>query len=264
VALLPGRLAGGHLLLIVDEFDRVTDALTRTRFADTVKQVSDRGAALSFMLVGVSDSLEELLGRHPSIQRNVVGVPIPLLSEKQVEEIIDIGSRSAQIEYPPDARRIIIEMARGVPYIVQLLGLHAGERTLRRGANTVDQEDMLGAIRQSVFEIDPRVAMLYDSLTQGSEDYVMVHLLHSIATGGQDRYGRFSVQETSAEMIVAGRPVAHQDWQRLMESGALRVCRGVGFGLYTFAEPMLPHYILLRAVGYGLGRARRKEADVVS
>jgi hypothetical protein len=264
VALLPGRLAGGHLLLIVDEFDRVTDALTRTRFADTIKQISDRGASLSFMLVGVSDSLEELLGRHPSIQRNVVGVPIPLLSETQVDEIIEIGSRNARLDFPPDVRRVVTEMARGVPYIVHLLCLHGGERALRRGANTVNQEDMLGAIQQSVLEIDPRVAVLYASLTQGDEDIAMVHLLQEIAGGRQDRFGRFSVQETATEMIVAGRSVPHHDWQRLIETDTLRACKGVGFGVYTFAEPMLPHYVLLRAVSDGLSRARRKEADVLS
>lgn len=264
VALLPGRLAGGHLLLIVDEFDRVSDAITRTRFADTIKQLSDRGASLSFMLVGVSDSLEELLGRHQSIQRNVVGVPIPLLSETQMDEIIEIGSRTAGLDFPPDIRRVVTEMARGVPYIVHLLCLHAGERALRRGANIVIQEDMLDAIRQSVCEIDPQVAVLYNSLTQGAEDFAMVHLLQAIAAGGQDRFGRFSAQETAADMMVAGRSVPHYDWQRLIETGALRACKGVGFGIYTFAEPMLPHYILLRAVSDRLSRTRRKEADALS
>lgn len=96
VALFPGRLAGQHLLLIVDEFDRVLDESTRTRFADTIKQVSDRGAAVSFIILGVSDSLEELLGRHPSIQRNVIGVQTPLLSDAEIDEILEFGSRHAR------------------------------------------------------------------------------------------------------------------------------------------------------------------------
>jgi hypothetical protein len=181
-----------------------------------------------------------------------------------VYEIIEIGSHQAQVEFPPEVRRIVTEMARGVPYIVHLLCLHASERALRRGANAVNQEDMLGAIRQSVLEIDPRVAVLFDSLTQGGEDFAMVHVLQAIAAGGQDRFGRFSVHEAATEMIVAGRPVAHHDWQRLLETGALRSCKGVGFGVYTFAEPMLPHYILLRWVSDGLSAARRTEADVLS
>ena len=262
VAMLPGRLAGGHLLLIIDEFDRVTDDETRTRIADTIKQSSDRGTSLSFMLVGVSDSLEELLGRHPSIQRNIVGVPIPLLSQAEVEAIIDIGSQDARVEFPMEVRRLIMKIACGVPYIVQLLGLHAGERALRRGATTVDQQDILGAIQQSVLEIDPRVAVLYSALTKGGEDANLCHLLYAVATGKQDQFGRFLVQDMVTEMIVAGQRFSHQDWQRLTDAGVLRPCRGAGFGLYTFAEPMLPHYVLLRATGYGLPRIKRKETGV--
>src|SRR5690348_1524623 len=137
VAMFPGRLAGRHLLLIIDEFDRVEDSSTRTRFADTIKQVSDRGAAISFIIIGVSDSLEELIGRHPSIQRNVIGVPTALLSEPEVQEILDLGSRDAQIDFPPSVRTAIAFFARGVPYIVQLLGLYAGDKALSRGASVV-------------------------------------------------------------------------------------------------------------------------------
>ena len=36
--------------------------------------------------------LEELLGRHPSIQRNVVGVPLPLLCDTEANEILDVSS----------------------------------------------------------------------------------------------------------------------------------------------------------------------------
>jgi hypothetical protein len=191
-------------------------------------------------------------------------VPIPLLSEAEVSEIIDIGSRDAQIEYPPDVRQSIARMARGVPYIVQLLGLHAGDRALRRGANTVNQQDLHGAIQQSVLEIDPRVAVLYESLTQGNEDAAMQRWLLAIATGEQDRFARFLVQEKAGKTIVAGQPMPPHEWRRLAESGAVRSCPSAGFGLYTFAEPMLPHYILLRAVGYGLPAAQPAQADALT
>ena len=48
-------------MLVVDEFDSVLDAETRTRLADTIKLLSARGSKLSFMVVGVSDTWEQLL-----------------------------------------------------------------------------------------------------------------------------------------------------------------------------------------------------------
>ncbi len=63
---LQPRLSVGLLICVIDEFDRVQDAATRTLLADTIKQVSDRGLPLLFMIIGVSDSLEQILGQHPS------------------------------------------------------------------------------------------------------------------------------------------------------------------------------------------------------
>ena len=247
IAFFPGRLTGGHLLLIIDEFDRVTDAPTRTRLADTIKQVSDRGAPLSFLIVGVSDSLEELLGRHPSIQRNVVGVPLPLLSDTEANEILELGSREAKLEYPQRVREAIIDLARGVPYVVQLLGLHAGEQALRRDADAVSGADLHAALEQAAAEMDPRISVIYEELTQSRLDSGMRHLLFTIAVSHHDRFARFLVQDVGGEVRMAGQPVHPARWQRLLDTGAVRSCRSAGFGLYTFSEPMLPHYVLLRA-----------------
>jgi len=247
IVFFPGRLTGGHLLLIIDEFDRVTDGPTRTRLADTIKQVSDRGAPLSFLIVGVSDSLEELLGRHPSIQRNVVGVPLPLLSDAEANEILELGSREAKLDYPEPVRDAILSLARGVPYIVQLLGLHAGEQALRRGAAVVCDADLQSAIEQAAAEMDPRISVIYEELTQGGLDNGMRHLLLTLAISHHDRFARFVVQDVGGELRMAGQPVHPARWERLLDSGAVRSCRGAGFGLYTFSEPMLLHYVLLRA-----------------
>ncbi len=246
IALMPGRLSGGRLVLIVDEFDRVANSATRTRFADTIKQVSDRGARLSILVVGVSDSLEELLGRHPSIQRNVIGVHLPLLSDGDVREILTGGARHAGLDYPPHIQDAIAALARGVPYIAHLLGLHAGENTLRRQAQVVTNQDLRTAIGQAVAEIDPRVAVSYEELTCGGRDLDMQVLLRAIATASHDRYARFAVLESDNMLHVADRPIDPVLWARLRDGGVVRACRNAGVGLYTFNEPMLLHYVLLR------------------
>lgn len=261
IVFFPGRLTGGHLLLIIDEFDRVTDGPTRTRLADTIKQVSDRGASLSFLIVGVSDSLEELLGRHPSIQRNVVGVPLPLLSEAEANEILELGSQEAKLGYPQPIREAIIGLARGVPYIVQLLGLHAGEQALRRGADTIGEADLQSAIEQATAEMDPRISVVYEELTQGGLDSGMRDLLFTIAVSHHDRFARFLVQDVAGELRMAGQPVHPARWERLLDTGAVRSCQSAGFGLYTFTEPMLLHYVLLRAALESDSRALMAETS---
>ena len=257
VAALPGRLAGSHLLMIVDEFDRVLDTATRTRFADTIKQVSDRGVAITFIIVGVSDSLDELLGRHPSIQRNIVGVSLPLLTDVEINEILELGARETQLEFPPAIRASIVELARGVPYIAQLLGLHTASATFARGVPTVSSADLQDAIFHAAAEVDPPVASLYATLTRNGRDINMMESLLAVAAGEWDRFGRFTVIQRDHAIIAAGTSIPKAHWTRLVEMDVVRSCHRAGPDLFTFSDAMLPHHILLQTA---VSKTRAEEA----
>ena len=246
IASLPGRLSGKRLVLIADEFDRIEDSATRTSLADTIKQVSDRGAALSFVIVGVSDSLEELLGRHPSIQRNILGLPLPLLSDQEIGNILEQARRDAGISFPEEVRDAIVMVARGVPYMAQLLGLHAGVEAMARDAATVSNADLRAAFERAVDEADPHLASLYEGLTRGGRDAAMRAALLAVADGAQDRFGRFVAGGDAGAHRVADRDVDAAMWRRLVEGGVVRACPSAGPDRFTFADALFRHYVLMR------------------
>lgn len=249
VAVLPSRLTGRHFVFMVDEYDRLTDEATRARLADTLKHVSDRGAPISFIIVGVSDSLEQLLGHHPSIQRNVVGVPLPLLSDAEIEALLERGSEEAGLDFPPEVRACITALARGVPFHAQLLALRAGLAALERGVMTVSGADLRAAIERTVAEADPHVVALYEALTEGGHAGALISLLRAIAAGEQDEFGQFRAQAAEDGRVrVAGTYADAALWARLLESGAIRPCVGAGPGVYVFGEATLPQYVLLRSI----------------
>ncbi|NOG69847.1 ATP-binding protein [Roseicella sp. DB1501] len=241
-----------RLLLVVDEFDRVVDQETRTAFADTLKQLSDRGVPLSFVIIGVSESAEELLGRHPSIQRCVTRVPLPLLSHEEVEELVERGAERAGLDYSPTARACIAELARGVPYMGQLLALRAGQAALDHGRTAVQGSDLIAAMQAAVVEADPRIIAIYDSVTRMERDPAALGALRAAAAGRQDSLGRFQVWQDGPPdkpvLRVAGIAADPDAWRRVLQSGAIHPFRGDGPGLYVFGEAMLQQLVLLRAV----------------
>ena len=246
---LPGRLAGSRLILIVDEFDRVSDEVTRTRIADSIKQASDSYVPVSFVIVGVSDSLEQLLGRHPSIQRSVVAVPLPLLSEAEIEDIVERGGAEAGLDFPPDVRRCIAGLARGVPYAAHVLALRASQAALERDAAVVDGADLRAAIAGAVAEAAPRVVGMYEMLTEGGRDGEMVQLLRMIGAGRQNAFGQFLARPIPEDGIrVAGRVTRRRLWLRLLEANVVRACVSAEPDLFTFSEATFGHYVLLRDV----------------
>ena len=203
---------------------------------------------MSFMAIGVSDSAEELLGRHPSIQRCVARIRLPLLPTGAVEHIVAQGAAFAGLYFPNAARSSIAELARGVPYVAQLLSLRAGQSALQGQRLDVRGGDLITAIIAAVAEADPRVTSLYRTLTASESDTAVMRLLRSAAVGHQDEFGRFTVRYEGPLLRVAGAAADPGAWQRVIDTGAIRPGHGDDAGRFTFSEPMLPHLVMQRAV----------------
>lgn len=242
-----GRLIG-KIIMLVDEFDRVTDEDTRTSVADTIKQLSDLGIPVLFLIIGVSDSPEALLGRHPSIQRCVTRVPLPLLKSAQVEQIVERGAAQSGLNFSPAARTCIAELARGVPYMAQLLSLRAGQAALDNGRTTILGSDLLAAIEAAAIEADPHILNLYDLATNTERDVPALSVLRAAAAGSQDDLGRFQAVPDGVSVRVAGLRADRAAWQRVLNVGAIQPVRGGGPDLFTFSEAMLLQLVLLRTV----------------
>lgn len=76
-------------LVILDEFDRIHDLKNKTLIADTIKYFSDNPLVrFTIVVVGVGDSIEQLFGSHPSIQRCCEQIRMPRMEKKELEEIM--------------------------------------------------------------------------------------------------------------------------------------------------------------------------------
>lgn len=244
VGLLP-HLTCRSLVCVVDEFDRLDDQITRTRIADTVKQLSDRGTRLSFMIVGVSENLDQILGQHPSIQRNLVSVQLPLLSDDETCTVIERGIRQANMTFEPWLLAQVPPLVRGNPYMAQLLGLRLTQATAARGGLQAAEPDLAVAIDRLIDEAQPQDTLDYLSLTTNRHDHVMVAALDALAGQEQDRWGYLvAMPDASGDVTLAGRSVAAAPWSRILEAGLLRPVGG-GSGIYTFSRRSMMHHILL-------------------
>ncbi|MBK1658099.1 ATP-binding protein [Paracraurococcus ruber] len=247
VASVPRWLVAGHLILIVDEFDRVRDEATRTRFADVIKRISDKGAPLSFVIVGVSASLEALLGRHPSIRRSIAGVKLPLMTVPEMEAIIELGERDAGVIFLPEARRGVTLLAGGVPYLVHLFALRAVQSARARGVRVISLRDLREAAIRIVRDSEPdTVARCEDLVQQFGVDAVAEFLSRFAqpAGSGGDQAGM-----TGAEVLdAAAHDLDSVLWDRLVEVGALLRTDKGGTAL---SDSGIGFYLLLHALSLG-------------
>ncbi len=247
VAAIPAALSCDMAVFVVDEFDRVTDLETRTRLADTIKLLSDRGLRLYFMVVGVSDTLEQIIGQHPSIQRNIVGVHLPLLRDDEIADMLTKGGRQAGIAFTPQASGVVQSVARGMPYMAQLLGLRIAQSALRHAEDDdaqVNDADVLGAVQRLIDEASSTVLSTHAAL--GTEPRLGMVLLR-LAGAEQDQWGRMTVSRVADGLLVGGVRLSLPHWQRLLEAGVVVQPEGEAGPAQFRDRPLIYHVLLLAA-----------------
>ena len=236
-----------ELVCVVDEFDRISDQDTRTRLADTIKQISDRGVPLAFMIVGVAETLEQILGQHPSIQRNIGAVHLPLLSDVEIAAMLTKGGRDAGITFVPEVLARVTLVARGMPYMAQFLGLRTLQATLARGDTSASEVDLSTAVERLISETRHNVVTQYARLTNDGNDWEMAQALRRIATAEQDRWGRLGLAGSPDRLCLGGRPVSAPIWERLRREHVVTPIEGSP-SLFGYGDRSLMYHVLLLAV----------------
>jgi len=143
------RIAHKHVILIVDEYDRVTTEETQAKLAELIKNMSDVGAPVTLLIIGVAENVAQLLGKHPSLQRTIVTIPMPLMSTRELDGILATGEEKSGIRFDAPVRRQIVEFAQGLPYHAQLLGLFAARSATRRRSPAIERTDLRYAVERA-------------------------------------------------------------------------------------------------------------------
>ncbi|WP_239806809.1 AAA family ATPase [Croceicoccus hydrothermalis] len=128
------------ILFIIDEVDRI-----RNR-DDLPSVVRARGAdpRVKFALVGVGTTPQELIAGHESIVRQISDgcVEMPPMSAVELRAIFDNAHQALieeDIAFGDDAQDWIIEIAKGHPYYVHLLGKHCLIRAVSIGERLITE-----------------------------------------------------------------------------------------------------------------------------
>ena len=122
---------GKFTVFIIDEFDKVSDEATKRTMADLIKIVSDTAPRTTLVIVGVADNITQLVGGHPSIERNLVQIELPTMNDDEITEILQTGFNSLNIRMHPTIISKVPPLCNGYPHYAHLLGLSAAKACAR-------------------------------------------------------------------------------------------------------------------------------------
>ncbi len=251
-----------HAIFIIDEFDRITCEQTKKLLAESVKNLSDAEANVTIVILGIAQSVEELVGKHPSIQRHMIDIHLPLLEPSEIHHIIQIGERAANIRFDDATRDMIVSFSKGLPHFAQMLCLYTGQAALSRNSASVEIADFRVALKRYMAGVDPLVKVSYDLATQGDSNQFMSDVMFCAASARFDEYGSFTAKDASKIMVNdQGHRILELTLHKALSALGTEKYHGLiekrrvpsGTIRYFFVNQTMRQYIILRqALARGL------------
>ncbi|HUH63080.1 MAG TPA: AAA family ATPase [Terracidiphilus sp.] len=243
-------------LVIIDELDGITDRGTRKAIADTIKTLSDNAIDTTVLLVGVAESVDQLIGEHPSIERALREVPMPRMSKNELLEIIDKGVDKCEgLHIEDDPRGRIADYSQGLPYYTHLLAREAAINAIQSDRFEITKEDLQAAIREAVDSHLGTNLTLYNKATTAARGIYFKPVLLACALAPKDEKGFFYAKDVVDPLrILTRKSIAIEQFaQHLRDFSTTRgpILERDG-RRYRFIKPMMEPYVTLRGLADGL------------
>lgn len=249
-----------NIVIVIDEFDRITNDEERTHFADFIKQVGDQRLPFHFVFCGVADSMQKLLGSHSSCYRYLEEIHLETLKYEPRYEIIDNIAKALECQVTDPPRHRIASISDGFPHYIHRMCEHLFWQMFRDRlvCKTPTAAHYREAVIQSVRGIEQHLKQTYDKAimkdASGYEQVLWAVADHSdlIRNTEQIYLSYVNLMNTSEEAgDLLDRQVVVSRLNALKGSGCANILASHRRGWYQFRENIIRGYVRLRAEEQG-------------
>ena len=254
-------LANDHLTVVIfDEFDRLPNRTTTIMMADTIKLLSDHGSDVTILLIGVANSVDGLIESHHSIERALIQVHLPRMSNPEIRQIIIKGLGKLTMDIEDDALDELVALSQGLPYVTHLLALHSTREALKSGL-TVQIPHIQRGVRQSLAQWQQSVVTTYYKAVKSHQPgNIFREVLAACALAEPDELGYFSAGSIRTPLsVIAGRSYDIPNFARHLNEFAKNergpILERIGEKRrvrYRFVSPLIRPYVTMRGVADGI------------
>jgi len=240
-------------LIIIDEFERISNLSIRTKFADLIKKASDNVINLTLMIVGIGTNIDELLGEHESASRSITEIKVHRLTSEHIKQIITEGMAALKLGIEADQADHIVTYTARFPYYAHLLcegavtNLISGLRAGTRDELTIIADDVNAAVNHAIRNAEHSIAHAYDTSIRNIKDSQRFkYTLYAIASSPQEPVPYREISEWVGGIVRADKkPVNVSHQLKALEKNGVLARKGVGF--YFFINPILKAFVILKA-----------------
>lgn len=251
---------GGLNIIVFDEIDRIVDKRVTTLLADTIKSLSDHALDTKLIIVGVADSVDQLITEHQSIERALVQVLMPRMSTAELVEILDKGFDNLDMTIDDDAKKRIAILSQGLPHYTHLLGLYSAQEANEQDRTRVTINDVQAAIKRAVETTQQSIISAYHKAVTSPRKTVYAPVLLACALAPKDALGYFTAADVRGPLTrILDKPYDIPAFSRhlndfceerrgptLQKLGTARRFR------FRFINPLLQSYVIMHGIARGL------------
>jgi type II secretory pathway predicted ATPase ExeA len=227
-----------NLIIISDEFERVTGPDLQQKFAMLMKLVSDARLPVRFLLIGDRKSFNNLARAHPSLMRHISYISVDPLDDEAVAGLLRNAAARCGMRFDDQAVELIVEVVCGSPYHARLFGLHSGLEALSSNKTDIGLAEAVAGIHRAFAEwtvLNPQDAQSLRNIADWNhgDPESHVHFARTtIAIEGENVRG-----EVPTKQIVP-------DADQIAEFGSAVM---VTNGSARFREPTAPQFLVALA-----------------
>ncbi len=247
-------------IIIIDEVDRIAATETAVLLADTIKSLSDNSANTTLVLVGVADSVDQLIEEHQSIERAAVQIHMPRMSVSELSEIIDKGLSQAGMTIEPEAKKSIAGLSQGLPSCTHLMARTAALVAVNDGRTNIGTLDLPQAVSDAVANQQQSVVNAYEKATHSPRENLYKQVLLACTLAKTNELGYFSAVDVREPM----RMITHKDYEIPAFSQHLNdfcderrgpILQKIGEKRrfrFRFINPLLEQFVVLKGISDGM------------
>ena len=251
----------GKTIIVIDELDRIGGSPVAIELlADTIKTLSDHLIDTTLILVGVADSVNELIAEHASIERSLVQVQMPRMSINELYELLNKRFKLIKMEVEESIRESIAFLSQGLPSYAHLLALHSSQKAIARNSNIIEASDLELAIQMAVEKAYQSILTAYHQATSSSRETIYAQVLLACALAKKDNLGFFAPPDVANPMsLIMKRKYHTTGFSRHLNDfcedkrGSVLCKRGSERNYrFRFANPMMQPYVIMHGLAKGL------------
>lgn len=240
------QISNINMVVIVDEFDTIEDKLEKEKFSQLIKIISDKGAELSLLIVGIAVSASDLLEGHISIARSLTEVRLDRMSEEELHDIIRKGEERTGLQFEDVVKKRIVKTSFGFPYFTHLLALKSAEEAVVSELQVVTETMLNDGIDKALVVNLQSFKDKYDNAIGSNETkrrviYCCALLGNRVFSAEELRNKYFDTYNERIESVSVGNAI-HNALSETPDS----ILRRRKVGAYYFNDPRMPVYIIMR------------------